>query len=140
MSMKMTWKNDTKETKEVTAPLTLVISAFAPVTDITNTWTPALFRPTSSSPSEETTIFFVDLALGCKALGGSALAQVFGQVGSTCPDIRDTQLLKDFSDALQQLHESGVVLAYHDRSDGKSNPPSSIKESCNVMVTQQRKC
>ena len=63
-------------------------------------------------------MFFVDLALGQKALGGSALAQVFGQVGSACPDIREAQLLKDFSDAVEQLHESGIVLAYHDRSDG----------------------
>lgn len=118
MSMKMAWKNDAKEVKEVTAPLSLVVSAFAPVSDFTNTWTPTLVRPSSNSPAEDTTIFFVDLALGYRALGGSALAQVFGQVGSTCPDVRDTQLLKDFSDALQQLHESGVVLAYHDRSDG----------------------
>ena len=115
MSMKMAWTNDWKQAKEVTAPLSLVISAFAPVLDITNTWTPALYRP---SPGEETTVFFVDLALGQKALGGSALAQVYGQIGSVCPDVRDTQLLKDFSDALQQLHESGIVLAYHDRSDG----------------------
>ncbi|CAF9915572.1 MAG: hypothetical protein HETSPECPRED_002527 [Heterodermia speciosa] len=115
MSMKMGWTDASKETKEVIAPLSLIISAFAPVSDITSTWTPTLYRP---SPHEETTIFFVDLALGHKALGGSALAQVFGQVGSTCPDVRDVQLLKDYSDALQQLHESGIVLAYHDRSDG----------------------
>ncbi|KAL8785899.1 MAG: hypothetical protein Q9195_008444 [Heterodermia aff. obscurata] len=115
MSMKMGWTDASKETKEVTAPLSLIISAFAPVSDITNTWTPTLYRP---SPGEETTLFFVDLALGHRALGGSALAQVFGQVSSTCPDVRDVQLLKDYSDALQQLHESGIVLAYHDRSDG----------------------
>lgn len=116
MSMKMSWTEaSTKEAKEVTAPLSLVISAFAPVSDIANTWTPALYRP---SPGEETTLFFVDLGLENRELGGSALAQVFGQVGSKCPDVRDTQLLRDFSDALQQLHESGIVLAYHDRSDG----------------------
>ena len=115
MSMKMAWTDSSKEKKEVTAPLSLVITGFAPVNDMIRTWTPALNRPSSN---EETTVFFVDLALGHKALGGSALAQVFGQVGSTCPDVRDTQLLKDFSDALQQLHESGIVLAYHDRSDG----------------------
>ena len=118
MSMKMAWTDKSGKTKEVTSPLSVVITAFAPVADITKTWTPTLVRPSSSSPDEETTIFFVDLALGHKALGGSALAQVFGQVGDRCPDVRDIQLLKDFSDALQQLHESDVVLAYHDRSDG----------------------
>ena len=117
MSMKMAWTDASNERKEVIAPLSLVISAFAPVSNIVNTWTPSFVRPSSSSP-EETVVFFVDLALGKKALGGSALAQVFGQVGCNCPDLRDVQLLKDFSDAVEQLHESGIVLAYHDRSDG----------------------
>ena len=50
---------------------------------------------------------------GRKALGGSALSQVFGQVGNVTPDVHDVQLLKDFADALEQLHDSGVVMAYH---------------------------
>jgi phosphoribosylformylglycinamidine synthase len=60
----------------------------------------------------------VDLAGGKKALGGSALAQVFGQIGDAAPDVHDVDYLKDFSHAIEQLHESDIVLAYHDRSDG----------------------
>lgn len=116
MSMKMKWTDpDSKESKEVTAPLSLVISAFAPVGDIRKTWTPTLRRVEDVG---ETVLMFVDLSFGRKALGGSALAQVFGQVGDQCPDVHDVEILKDFFDATQQLQELGIVLAYHDRSDG----------------------
>ncbi|KAI9834960.1 MAG: hypothetical protein M1819_002683 [Sarea resinae] len=116
MSMKMKWTDpESKEGKEVTAPLSLVISAFAPVSRIDNTWTPSLRR---FEDVGETILVFVDLARGHRALGGSALAQVFSQVGDEAPDVHDTLLLKDYYDAIQQLHESGIVLAYHDRSDG----------------------
>lgn len=116
MSMKMRWQdNESKENKEVTAPLSLVISAFAPVMDVTKTWTPQVRRYNEVG---ETSLFFVDLGLGHKAMGGSILAQSFKQVGNECPDIRDVQLLKDFFDATQKLHEQDLVLAYHDRSDG----------------------
>ncbi|KMU83083.1 phosphoribosylformylglycinamidine synthase [Coccidioides immitis H538.4] len=115
MSMKMKWNDQsTGEAKEVTAPLSLVISAFAPVSDIRKTWTPAL---RSFEEVGETVLMFVDLS-GRKCLGGSALAQVFNQVGNESPDVHDVQLFKDFFDATQQLQEAGVVLAYHDRSDG----------------------
>jgi phosphoribosylformylglycinamidine synthase len=63
-------------------------------------------------------LMFIDLANGKKAMGGSALAQVFGQVGNEAPDVRDTDAIKDFYHAIEQLHESDIVLAYHDRSDG----------------------
>ena len=116
MSMKMKWKDQkTEEQKEVTAPLSLVISAFAPVANIKNTWTPALRRLEDVG---ETSLFFVDLALGRKSLGGSALAQVFRQVGDVCPDVHNVSLFRDFFDATQQLQEDRIVLAYHDRSDG----------------------
>ncbi|MCJ1285886.1 hypothetical protein MMC26_005228 [Xylographa opegraphella] len=116
MSMKMKWTEpELKETKEVTAPLSLVISAFAPVADYNRTWTPTLRRLEDIG---ETILLFVDLAEGRKALGGSALAQVFGQIGDVAPDLHSVQLLKDFFDAREQLQESGIVLAYHDRSDG----------------------
>jgi phosphoribosylformylglycinamidine synthase len=115
-SMKMKWKDSqTSSSKEVTAPLSLVISAFAPVSNIKKTWTPALRRPEDVG---ETSIFLVDLSMGKHALGGSALAQVFNQVGDQPPDLHFPQLLKDFFDATQQLQDSGIVLAYHDRSDG----------------------
>ncbi|KAK7555194.1 phosphoribosylformylglycinamidine synthase [Phyllosticta citricarpa] len=116
MSMKMKWQDQqTKEAKEVTAPLSLIISAFSPVNDTENTWTPALRR---FEDVGETVLLYVDLAQGKKAMGGSAVAQVFGQVGDEVPDVRDADILKDFYDAVEQLHESGIVLAYHDRSDG----------------------
>jgi phosphoribosylformylglycinamidine synthase len=116
MSMKMKWVDDTsKEAKEVTAPLSLVVSSFAPVGNIRNTWTPTLRRVDDVG---ETVLMFVDLSQGHTSLGGSALAQVFGQVGDQCPDVRDVELFKDFFDATQQLQEAGIVLAYHDRSDG----------------------
>ncbi|KAK0282600.1 phosphoribosylformylglycinamidine synthase [Friedmanniomyces endolithicus] len=110
MSMKTKW-----EGKEVTAPLSLIVTAFAPVNNIGSTWTPTLRRQEEVG---ETLLMFVDLAEGKKALGGSALAQVFGQVGNQAPDIRDVDLIKDFYHAIEQLHESDIVLAYHDRSDG----------------------
>ncbi|KAF7933373.1 hypothetical protein BELL_0207g00060 [Botrytis elliptica] len=115
-SMKASWKDQKSgDSKTVTAPMTVVISAFAPVANVRNTWTPALRRLEDVG---ETTLMYVDLAQGHKAMGGSALAQSFGQVGDEAPDVRDTDLIIDYFDALQQLHESGVVLAYHDISDG----------------------
>ncbi|KAH8732094.1 phosphoribosylformylglycinamidine synthase [Phaeosphaeriaceae sp. PMI808] len=113
MSMKMKW-SDNGEAKEVTAPMSLVITAFAPVNRIDRTWTPALERLEDG----ETVLMFVDLAAGKKHMGGSALAQTFGQVGDEAPDVYDADVIKDYFDATEQLHESGVVLAYHDRSDG----------------------
>ncbi|KAJ9268531.1 hypothetical protein DTO271D3_3119 [Paecilomyces variotii] len=116
MSMKMKWTDEkTKESKEVTAPMSLVISSFAPVGDIRKTWTPTLRRVEDVG---ESVLMFVDLSFGRKTLGGSALAQVFNQVGDQCPDVHDVEILKDFFDATQQLQELGIVLAYHDRSDG----------------------
>ncbi|KAJ9629915.1 phosphoribosylformylglycinamidine synthase [Taxawa tesnikishii (nom. ined.)] len=116
MSMKMKWADEkTQEAREVTAPLSLVITAFAPVDQIGRTWTPALKRLEEVG---ETVLMFVDLSLGKRALGGSALAQVFKQVGNQVPDVHDVELIKDFYEALEELHEAGIVLAYHDRSDG----------------------
>jgi phosphoribosylformylglycinamidine synthase len=115
-SMKASWKDkETKEAKSVTAPMSVIITAVTMVRDVRKTWTPQLRRYEDVG---ETVLMFVDLAKGHRAMGGSALAQAFGQVGNEAPDVRNTQLLADFFDALNQLHDSGVVLAYHDRSDG----------------------
>ncbi|KAI1391215.1 phosphoribosylformylglycinamidin [Hypoxylon trugodes] len=115
-SMKAAWKDrETEKTKSVTAPVSVVISAFTVVDDIRKTWTPQLRRYEEVG---ETILMFVDLSNGSKALGGSALAQSFGCVGQDAPDVRDVELITDYFDALAQLHQSGVVLAYHDRSDG----------------------
>ena len=115
-SMKATWKDrESGEAKAVTAPVTVVISAFAPVANVRSTWTPTLRRLEDVG---ETILMYVDLAQGKQAMGGSALAQAFGQLGDEAPDVRDPNLLIDYYDAILQLHRSGVVLAYHDISDG----------------------
>lgn len=113
-SMKASWK-DGDLTKSMTAPVTVVITAFTLVEDIRSTWTPQLRRVEDVG---ETVLMFVDLAQGHKAMGGSAFAQSLGAIGHECPDVRDADLLKDYFDAMAQLHEEGIVLAYHDRSDG----------------------
>lgn len=115
-SMKASWKDkETGEAKSVTAPVTVAISAFSLVEDVRNTWTPQLRRVEDVG---ESVLIFVDLAKGFKAMGGSALAQSLGQLGNDTPDVRDTDLITDYFDAVSQLHEEGIVLAYHDRSDG----------------------
>ncbi|PLN85904.1 phosphoribosylformylglycinamidine synthase [Aspergillus taichungensis] len=115
MSMKMKWTDEAKQAKEVTAPMSLVITSFAPVGNYRKTWTPALRRPEEVG---DTVLMFVDLSFGRKTLGGSALSQVFNQVGDDCPDVRDVDIFRDYFDATQQLQDAGIVLAYHDRSDG----------------------
>lgn len=113
-SMKTVWRND-GEAKSVTAPVSVAISAFTVVEDVRRTWTPQLRRVEDVG---ETILMFVDLASGRKAMGGSALAQCLGAIGDEAPDMKDFDMMTDFYDALDQLHKSGVVLAYHDRSDG----------------------
>ncbi|EHK46976.1 hypothetical protein TRIATDRAFT_142207 [Trichoderma atroviride IMI 206040] len=113
-SMKASWK-DGEHSKNVTAPVSVVISAFSTVREIRSTWTPQLRRVEDVG---ETSLMFVDLAEGRRAMGGSALAQSLGAIGDTVPDMKNFDLITDYFDALSQLHRSGVVLAYHDRSDG----------------------
>ncbi|KAL7266723.1 phosphoribosylformylglycinamidine synthase [Rhizina undulata] len=114
MSMKMKW-NDSGEAKEVTAPISLVITAFATVEDTSKTWTPQVKRVADIG---ESTLIFVDLAGGRKRLGGSAIAQVFEQLGSESPDVADVEEFKGFFKACDQARKAGIVEAYHDRSDG----------------------
>ncbi|KAL9093634.1 MAG: hypothetical protein Q9159_000163 [Coniocarpon cinnabarinum] len=124
MSMKMQW-TDTEGDKSVTAPLTLYTTAFSLVRNNSHTFTPQLRR--YEDVGEETLIYLVDLSIteernghwGTKAMGGSALAQTFSQLGNVAPDVRDEGLLKDYFDAMEQLHDSpDLVLAHHTRSSG----------------------
>ena len=85
MKMKW-WDSETNKAREVMAPLTVVISAFSIVRNIHNTWTPQLRRQEQVG---ETVLLLVDLAAGHRALGGSALAQVFGKLGNEVPDVRN---------------------------------------------------
>jgi phosphoribosylformylglycinamidine synthase len=100
------------ESETVKSPGTLVISAYVTCPDITRTVTPDLKAP------EKGKLLFIDLADGRNRLGGSALAQVFGQVGNESPDIDDPDLLKRAFNAVQELVREGLLLAGHDRSDG----------------------
>ncbi|MCB1736209.1 MAG: phosphoribosylformylglycinamidine synthase [Gammaproteobacteria bacterium] len=112
MSMKSVWTEQGKS-HAVTAPLSLIISAFAPVTDIRRTLTPQL-----REDQGETELLLIDLGFGHNRLGGSALAQVYKQIGKYAPDVNDAKALKAFFDTIQTLNADGKLLAYHDRSDG----------------------
>ncbi|MAL97146.1 MAG: phosphoribosylformylglycinamidine synthase [Alteromonadaceae bacterium] len=112
MSMKTVWE-ESGEQRSVTAPLSLVISAFAPVEDIRRTLTPQL-----RTDAGETDLILIDLAAGQNRLGGSALAQVYQEVGAIAPDVEDPEDLKAFFAVIQGLNADNRILAYHDRSDG----------------------
>jgi phosphoribosylformylglycinamidine synthase len=111
LSMRTVW-SDGGEQRAVTAPVSLVVSAFAPVRDIRRTLTPELAREPASA------LVLIDLAPGKLRLGGSCLAQTFGQYGGAPPDLDDPALLKSFFAAQRELRDANLVLAYHDRSDG----------------------
>jgi len=110
LSMKTVWNEDDRE-KTMTSPLSLVITAFAPVTDITRTLTPEL-------KNEDSVLMLLDLGFGKNRLGGSVLAQVTQQMGNEVPDLDDTASLKAFFNSIQALNADDKILAYHDRSDG----------------------
>jgi len=112
LSMKTVWKDGDGE-KTMIAPLSLIITAFAPVTDIAKTLTPQL-----CCNHQGTVLILIDLGQGQNRLGGSVLAQVYRQLGDTSPDLDDPALLKAFFAAIQSLNEQGKLLAYHDRADG----------------------
>ncbi|KAI0321557.1 CobB/CobQ-like glutamine amidotransferase domain-containing protein [Amylostereum chailletii] len=114
MSMSMRWREGEKQ-KEVTAPLSLIVTAFAGVEDVGQTWTPEL-----RTDIENTVLVFFDLALGQQRLGGSALAQVFKEIGNEAPDVEDARVLKAFFVGCQTVRATApeLILAYHDRSDG----------------------
>jgi phosphoribosylformylglycinamidine synthase len=112
LSMKTAWREGDTD-KSVVAPVSLIISAFAPVKDVRRTLTPALQmdeRPTS--------LWLIDLGGGRNRLGGSALAQVYGELGEAPADLDDPQRLLNLAAALAELRAGHVLLAYHDRSDG----------------------
>ncbi|KAG1715621.1 hypothetical protein ID866_1545 [Astraeus odoratus] len=113
MSMSMKWM-DGSEQREVSAPLSLIVTAFGRVHDVRLTWTPEL----RTDVGKPTRLLFFDLAQKKTRLGGSALAQVFKEIGTEAPDADDPRLLRSFFMGCQKAHEQGLVLAYHDRSDG----------------------
>ena len=110
MSMRTAWSEEGTD-KSVTAPLSLIISAFAPVTDANQVATPQL------KDNADTTLWLIDLGRGQNRLGASALAQVFNQVGDTPADVAPADL-KGLFNVVQSLNQDNKLLAYHDRSDG----------------------
>jgi len=112
MSMKTTWQEG-RDTQTVTSPLSVVITGFSPVNDVRRTLTPQL-----QIDQGKTDLILIDLANGQNRLGGSALAQVYKQVGAVAPDVDDAEDLKAFFTVIQGLNVDGKLLAYHDRSDG----------------------
>src|SRR5207302_11237272 len=111
MSMRTTWRDGNID-KAVTAPVSLIVTAFASVPDARRVLTPLL------ALGEKSVIVLVDLCNGCNRLGGSALAQVCGGLGDAAPDVDDPECLKSFFETVQALHAEDRILAYHDRSDG----------------------
>jgi len=111
MSMKTAWKEG-EQYKAVTAPLSLIVTAFAPCPDVRQTLTPQLVADL------DTVLLLFDLGHGKNRMGGSALAQVYKQVGSVAPDVDDARQLKNFFELIQSFNAEGKLLAYHDRSDG----------------------
>ncbi len=106
LSMQTSWEGG-----RVVAPVSLIVSAFAPVEDARDTLTPQL-----RTDAGDTELLLVDLGQGHNRLGGSVLAQVHQAMGDACPDVDDPALLKSFFSAIQELRP--WLLAYHDRSDG----------------------
>ena len=111
LSMKTTW-NSEKGARRMVSPLSLIVSAFAPVRDARRTLTPQL------RPEFDSSLLLIDLGAGRDRLGGSCLAQVFGKLGREAPDCDDPQTLAKFFSAVSELRAADLIVAYHDRSDG----------------------
>ncbi|NLB62725.1 MAG: phosphoribosylformylglycinamidine synthase [Fibrobacter sp.] len=111
LSMTTKWEQNGEEVKQI-SPVSLVISAFAPVNDIRLSLTPQLQNEVNTS------LLLVDLGAGKNRLGGSILAQVYNQVGNESPDVDSPEDLKTLLLILQRLGAEQKILAYHDRSDG----------------------
>ncbi len=113
MSMSTVWSDPASgEKKRMTAPVSLIVSAFAPVADIRQSLTPQL------QLVDDSVLLLIDLGRGKNRLGGSILAQTVSQMGEATPDVDNPTDLKNFWNAIQRLGREGKLLAYHDRSDG----------------------
>ena len=112
MSMRSAWQ-DRGEERSVTAPMSLIISAFSPVLDVRQTLTPELRLDRGA-----TQLIFIDLAGGRQRLAASICAQTWNQLGREVPDVDDPEVLKSFFASMQEAIAAGLLLAYHDRSDG----------------------
>jgi phosphoribosylformylglycinamidine synthase len=112
LSMRTTWKDEAGD-KAVISPVSLIVSAFAPVSDVRATLTPQL-----RTDLGDTALILIDLGRGKNRMAASALAQVMQQLGDHVPDADSADDLRHFFEAIQQLNQQQMLLAYHDRSDG----------------------
>ncbi|MDQ7005144.1 MAG: phosphoribosylformylglycinamidine synthase [Ghiorsea sp.] len=112
LSMKSTW-TDNEGKKQVVSPVSLVVTAFSPTSDIRKTLTPQL-----QTIVGETDLILIDLGQAKNRLGGSCLAQVYASTGVETPDLDDANMFANFFNSIQSLNNDGLLLAYHDRSDG----------------------
>jgi phosphoribosylformylglycinamidine synthase len=112
LSMQTQWQDERKDQHSVRAPVTAVISATASVKDVRNTLTPELNRALMG----ESKLLYIDLAKAEKGLGGTAVAQVYGELGAVVTEVKDVTVLKSFVQVMIKLRH--LILAYHDRSDG----------------------
>ncbi|KUJ72988.1 phosphoribosylformylglycinamidine synthase [Thiomicrospira sp. WB1] len=112
MSMKTVWQ-DEGEDKSVTSPVSLNITAFAPVADVRKTVTPQIRTDVGASR-----LLLLDLGRGQNRIGASCLAQVYNQVGETPADLDDAKDLVGLFELVQTLQNRDQLVAYHDRSDG----------------------
>ena len=112
LSMRTRWQ-DAGQSKQVTSPVSLIITAFASLSDVRGSLTPQL-----NAQLLDTSLILIDLGKGQNRMGGSILAQVLDQAGGDVPDLDDAQDLIHLVDAVNDLRAQGTLLAYHDRSDG----------------------
>ena len=113
MSMKTVWQDADNKSNKVVAPLSVIVSSFAPVTDVRKTLTPVL-----QDLSGATDLWLLDLGNGKNRLGASVLAQVTNRAGGVVADLDDVHNLKQFFRLIQRLNKQNLILSYHDRSDG----------------------
>lgn len=113
LSMRTAWQDIDGSSKDMSSPLSLIISAFAPAADVRRTLTPEL-----RTDQGQTLLLLIDLGRKQNRLGGSALAQTHKQIGDFAPDLDNPADLKAFFSVIQTLNAENLALAYHDRSDG----------------------
>ncbi|HRM49216.1 MAG TPA: phosphoribosylformylglycinamidine synthase [Alicycliphilus sp.] len=112
LSMRTQWQEG-GQTKKVTSPVSLIITAFATLADVRGTLTPQL-----DAGEEDSTLVLIDLGRGKNRMGGSILGQVLGQSGNETPDLDDAKDLIALVNAVNALRAEGKILAYHDKGDG----------------------
>ena len=111
LSMQAQWQADGEAQKSV-SPVSLIVTAFAPVVDVRQQLTPLLSR------EDDTELWLIGLGAGQRRMGGSILAQTHAAFAGESPDVDEPQLLRGFFELIRDAREAGLLLAYHDRSDG----------------------